>query len=191
MGSYHPRWFWKQWAGSTQFPGSQKYWMSIMYKTMLRPGDTDINKPSSLTLKSLPPCDNVHCNRSESVCKNAHVCQAWWSLQSWSHVSIYHLLTIITNQVFSKFAHYVFVFMAWFFFSLLFIVFYVLHFFFFWKNVCDLLYLKILTRHHSLSSWGLSCLSPWKGGAKPGKEVLGERQAVCMCIYTYAFKTLL
>lgn len=144
MCSYQPRWFWKQWAGSAQFPGSQKYWKSIMYKTMLRPGDTDINKPPSLTLKSLPPCENVHCNRSESVCKHAHVCQAWWSLQSWSHVSIYHLLTIIMNQLFSKFAHYVFGFMTWFFFSLLFIVFYILLFFFFWKKVCDLLPLKIL-----------------------------------------------
>lgn len=56
-----------------------------------------------------------------SVLKDAHFCQARWNslawppLRFWSNLPIDDLLTIIMNQLVSKFEHDVFVFMVWFF----------------------------------------------------------------------------
>lgn len=67
-----PRMALKAVADSARFPGFQKYRMSIM----CRRGDPDVNKPPSLALKNLQPCENVCHSCNKNALKDARCCQA-------------------------------------------------------------------------------------------------------------------
>lgn len=123
-----------------QFCGYQKYWVSVICKTMLRAENTDINKSRSMTLKSLWPYREVHCNCLHQGIISKMPTFVWHIGARWSGgpfglgpiLCFCDLLTIITNQFcFSlKFEHHIlcFRFLLYAFFSFLLIVFSVLLF---------------------------------------------------------------
>lgn len=144
-------------ADSARFPGFQKYRMSIMCRRVLSTGDPGVNKPPSLALENLQPCENVCHSCNKNALRDARCCQAHRDL-AWPPRQPQPDLSISSRTSFSlnlNITAYVFIFYGMLFFLTIFHSLLCTSFFKY-IYICYLLYLKVLTRPHSLCSQGLS-----------------------------------